>query len=85
VTPGQRVRRLEAGAGFGVAPAACWIFTGAESFVCLTATKERLPKDEYARRWPHAPVLKCYTDARMVDALGDVWHDAPPPRSSADV
>ena len=85
MTLGRRVGRLEAGAGFGVAPAGCWICTGDESFVHLSGTKERMAKGEYERRWPRHPALKCYTDARMADALGDVWADAPPPRSSADV
>jgi hypothetical protein len=63
------VGKLEAGAGFGVAPAACWIYTGDRSFVHIYATKEQLPKDEYDRRWPNHPTLKCYTDARMAGGL----------------
>jgi hypothetical protein len=85
MTLGRRVAKLEAGAGFGRAPAACWIHTGAESFVYLSATEERIPKVEFDRRWPNAPVLKAYGDARMVNALEADWADAPPPRSSADV
>jgi hypothetical protein len=82
---GRRVRRLEVGAGFGVAPAACWIHTGEQSFVHIIATGEQMPKTEYDRRWPHHSALKAYGDARMADALGDVWDDAPAPRSSADI
>lgn len=85
MTLGRRLARLETGAGFGRAPAACSIYTGTESFVYLNATKERMPKDAYDRQWPHHPLLKAHGDARMAEGLEADWSGAPAPRSSADV
>ena len=85
MTLGRRVGRLEAGTGFGKAPAACLIYVGGAATAHLTATGEQMPKGEYVRRWPQHPALKAYTDARMVDPLVADWSDAPLPRSSADV
>ena len=78
----QRLTKLEAGAGFGLAPPAVAIFADGKATAYLEATGERLPLAEYDARWPGHPILKAYTDWRMVDALNADW-DAPPPRSSA--
>ena len=80
-----RIAKLEAGAGFGQAPHAVWVYEGpAYSYAYLWDTREWLPYAEYDRRWPQHPHLKAYTDRRMVNPLDADWDDAPPPRSSAD-
>ena len=81
----RRVALLEAGAGFGVAPAACWIYADGRSEVYLYGSGEWMPKAECDRRWPNHPHLKAYGDRRMAVLFDEVgWSDAPPPRSSAD-
>ena len=85
MTLGRRVAKLEAGAGFGLAPSAVWIHEGEHfSYAYLWDSREWLPIGEYNRRWTHHPNLKAYTDRRMIDPLGEIWPDAPTPRSSAD-
>ena len=81
----HRVTKLELGAGFGLAPPACAVYEeGEPPMAYLWATEERLPLDEYDRRWPGHPTLKAYLGWFVIDGLGDAWPDAPPPRSSAD-
>jgi hypothetical protein len=85
MTLGKRIAKLEAGANVGQAPNAVWVYEGPDySYAYLWDTREWLPYAEYARRWPHHPTLKAYTDRRMVNPLDADWGDAPPPRSSAD-
>ncbi len=79
-----RVKKLEAGAGFGAAPDACWVDEPDFSMVYLSGTGEWMPPEEYERRWPGHPPLKAYGDRRMIDPLDGDWGDAPAPRSSAD-
>ena len=74
---------MEAGANFGAAPGAVWVYEEGFSQVYLWATQEWLPKEEYNRRWPHHPTLKVYTDRRMVNLLEADWSDAPPPSNRA--
>ncbi len=81
-----RIAKLEAETGFGLAPSAVWVYEGTDfSMAYLWDTREWLPYEEYARRWPHHPPLKAYTDRRMIDLFDADWGDASPPRSSADV
>jgi hypothetical protein len=85
MTLGRRVAKLEADAGFGLAPVALWIHEGdAFSMAYLCETRAWLPYAEYTQRWPQHPHLKAYTDRRMVDPLAERWPDAPPPRNAAD-
>lgn len=79
----HRVAKLEARMGFGLAPPAIAVFADGAAAAYIQATGERMPLAEYDAHWPGHPILKAYTDWRMVDALNADWSDAPPPRSSA--
>ena len=63
-----RLRRLEQGQDTGV-PEACVVHEDGTVTVYLYATGERLPLDEYQRRWPDHPVLKCYLSWRLPEAV----------------
>ncbi len=53
------------------APEACMVYVDGEYTVVIDATGERLPREEYARRYPHHPTLKCYLGWRMVELFED--------------
>ena len=78
----RRLERLEQ--GHTAAPAGCVVYVDGAATVVLRARGERLPLEEYQRRWPGHPTLKAYIEERMANALAADWSDAPAPRSSAD-
>ena len=66
----RRVERLEVGASFGVAPQACAVYEADEPpMAYLCATGERLPLEEYDRRWPGHPTLKAYLGWWIIEAI----------------
>ncbi len=65
---GRRLARLEA-ARETAAPAACVVYAGGVAIVHIYATGERLPLEEYVRRWPQHPPLKAYGNWMLVEAV----------------
>ncbi len=64
----RRLKRLEE-ARITDAPDACVVYEDGMATVFIYATGERLPLEEYRRRWPDHPVLKAYITWRLLEAV----------------
>ncbi len=64
----RRLRRLEA-ARATAAPEVCVVRTDGTATIYIWDTGKRMPLEEYARRWPNHPILKCYLGWWLIEAV----------------